>query len=165
MGWGYNYICRKCQHEYWVHLGVGMMYPKVYQETLADISEGKYGPELQEIYHNTPYAAVDAEHVVYICDGCGFWESGTDVTLYAPNEPERISQKRYGIKTVAEWGYVPYVTSRELKTEYHIVKRHYHRCGKCGKRMHKATSDELKNLPCPECGAANRAENSLVLWD
>ena len=164
MGQGYCYTCKKCKHEYSVHLGIGMRFPTVYRDILADISDGEYGSELQELYNNTPYAAIDGERVVYICDGCGSWELGTDVSLYAPNDPDSIPQKQFGIKTVAEWGYVPYVMRWHLQKEYHLVKRQYHRCSKCGKRMHKASSAELKKLPCPECGSENQAEDTLM-WD
>ncbi len=164
MGQGYCYTCKKCKHEYSVHLGIGMRFPIVYRDILADISDGEYGSELQELYNNTPYAAIDGERVVYICDGCGSWKLGTDVSLYAPNDPDSIPQKQFGIKTVEEWGYVPYVMRWDLQKEYHLVKRKYHRCSKCGKRMRKASSEELKNLPCPECGSENQAEDALM-WD
>ena len=102
--------------------------------------------------------------MVYICDGCGTWEHGTDVSLYAPNDPDSIPQKQFGIKTVEEWGYVPYVMCWDLEKEYHLVKRQYHCCNKCGKRMHKASSAELKTLSCPKCGSDNQAEGALK-WD
>ena len=52
MGQGYCYTCKKCKHEYTVHLGVGMMYPTVYRRLLEAISNGEYGSELQEIYNS-----------------------------------------------------------------------------------------------------------------
>ena len=164
MGQGYSYTCKKCKHKYGVNPGVGMMYPTVYRDTLNDISKGVYGSELQELFNSTPYAAIDAGNTVYICSGCGSWELAKDLTLYAPNDPDSIPQKQYGIKTVAEWGYVPYVMRWDLEEEYHVVKRHYHRCSKCGKQMHKASSTELKNLPCPKCGSANQADGA-IMWD
>ncbi len=164
MGQGYNYICKKCKYEYSVHFGKGMMYPTVYRSVLTDISEGKYGSGLKEIYDNTPYAAIDARQVVYICKRCSSWELGTDVTLYAPNKPDIILKKQYGIKTVAEWGYVPYVLSCDLKDEYHLLKRYYHHCCKCGRRMHKASFTELRNLSCPKCGSENQSED-FFMWD
>lgn len=164
MGEGYSYTCKKCKHEYSVLLGSGMMYTNVYRRILDDISRGKYGSELQELYNSIAYAAVDGERVVYICNGCCSWELGTDVSLYAPNDPDSIPQKQFGIKTVAEWGYVPYVMRRDLEENYHLVKRQYHHCSKCGKRMHKASSKELKALPCPECGSENRFEG-ILYWD
>ena len=142
-----------------------MSFPSVYRDMLADISEGQYGPELQEIYNNTPYAAINGGYVVYVCSGCSTWETDIDVSMYAPNEPDSIPQKQYGIKTAAEWGYVPYVMPRELGKEYHLVRRHYHRCKKCGKRMHKASSMELRNLPCPECGRKTQAQVIPLIWD
>ena len=164
MGSGYSYTCKKCKCEYRVHPGIGMGFPRVYQRKLAEISAGEYGPELQELYNKTPYAAINAEYVVYICDRCGTWEVGIDLSLYAPDDPDSLAQKQYGIKTVAEWGHVPYVMPGDLKNEYHLVKRHYHRCNICGNRMHKASPSELRNLPCPECGAPNQAEDTLF-WD
>ena len=164
MGQGYSYTCKKCKCEYSVCPGIGMRYPSVYRDRLAEIAEGEYGPDWQELYNNTPFAAIDAARVVYVCDACDTWEYGTDISLYAPNDPDSIPQKQYGIKTVAEWGYVPYVMKWDLKKEYHILKRYYHRCDKCGKRMHKASLTELQNLSCPECGSKNHAEDFLC-WD
>ena len=164
MGQGYCYTCKKCKHKYTIHLGSGMRFPTVYQSILADISQGKYGSDWQELYKSIPYAAINGEGVIYVCSGCGSWELGTDVSLYAPNDPDSISQKQYGTKTVAEWGYVPYVMPWDLTNDYHLVKRQYHRCSKCGKRMHKASSAELKTLPCPECGSENQADGDLM-WD
>ena len=164
MGQGYCYTCKKCKYEYTVHLGVGMMYPTVYRRLLEAISNGEYGSELQEVYNDTPYAAINGNRVIYLCNGCGYWEHGTDISLYEPNDPESIPKKQYGIKTVEEWGHVPYVTEYELKENYHQNKRYYHRCCNCGKRMHKTSSRELKNLPCPNCGCENQSSGDLF-WD
>lgn len=164
MGQGYDYKCKKCCHKYSVLPGMGMMYPKVYREKLAEIAEGVYGAELKNLFDNTDYVAIDASRVIYICSTCNRWELGTDVTLYAPNDPERVSREQYGIKTVEEWGYVPYVTSWDLKQNYHVLKRHYHNCEKCGRRMHKASPEEEQNLSCPKCGEPNKA-NDVIMWD
>ena len=163
MGDGYSYTCKKCNHKYWVFTGAVMMFPTVYRDTLNAIAKGKYGSKLQELFNSTPYAAINAADTVYICGECDSWEYAKDLTLYAPNNPDDIPQKQYGIKTVAEWGYVPYVTRRDLEKEYHVVKRCYHHCSKCGKRMHKASLTELVNLPCPKCGSANQAEGEILL--
>lgn len=141
-----------------------MMYPNVYREKLARIAEGAYGTEWKELIDNTDYAAIDASKVIYICDYCNMWEIGTDITLYAPNDPESIPEKQYGIYTVEEWGYVPYVTHRDLERNYHVLKRYYRKCKKCGRRMHKASDEKERNLSCPKCGQLNRAE-STVMWD
>ena len=164
MGHGYTYKCDKCHYEYSVYLGIGMRHPVVYIRKLDEIDEGKHGAEWQELYRQTPYAAIDAANVIYICTDCNYWEKGTDITLYAPNDPESIPHKQYGEKTVSEWGYVPYVMDWELKEAYHVLKRYYHRCSRCGKRMHKATDAELRKLPCPKCGYTNEVAMPLM-WD
>ena len=164
MGKGYEYNCRKCQHKYSVSLGTGMLFPEAYHSIIYEIADGKYGTEWKAIYDSTPYAAVNAGKEVYICKHCSRWEEGTDISLYAPNNPDIISQKRYGEKTVRELGYVPYVTAWDLKKDYHVLKRHYKRCSKCGKRMHKASEEELLNLFCPACGEKNRP-TGFVRWD
>ena len=122
MGMGYSYICKKCGHKYSVFPDVGMMYPHVYRQKLAEIAEGAYGTERKNLVEKTSYAAIDAEEIIYICRSCNRWETGTDITLYAPDDPESISKKQYGIKTVEEWGYVPYVTGWDLKEDYHVLK-------------------------------------------
>ena len=164
MGQGYGFKCKNCRHEYSIRLGIGMMYPEVCRNLLQNLEQGKYGKEWQQLSKNTPYAAVDVKSVIYICNDCSRWEMGKDITLYAPNDPAAISHKQYGIKTVEEWGYVPYVTGIELKRDYHILKRYYHKCGNCGKRMHKASKDEMVHLPCPKCDEINEP-NSFIMWD
>lgn len=144
--------------------GIGMMYPKVYQEAVEDIKNGKYGPEWQEIMNSEEFIAVNAEREIYICSECKRWETDLNLALYRPKDAEAIRTKQYGIKTVEEWGYVPYVMGYHLKTEYSLVKVYVHKCKKCGKRMHKATNEELKNLPCPKCGTEN-ATSGMLMWD
>ncbi len=147
MGLFYSFKCQKCSKEYSVFLGAGMMYPHQYRDKLSEIATGKYGSSWQELYKNTPFVAINADNVIYVCSACNTWEEGTDITLYAPNDPESISQQRFGEKTVSEWGYVPYVMDSDLKADYHVLKRYYHCCRKCGKRMHKADNKGVANLP------------------
>ena len=132
-----------------------MMYSEVFRELLKRIEDGEYGSEWQKLLKDNPYAAVNAERNVYICRECGHWETGQDITLYVPNNPEAIN----GIKALEE-EYVPW----DLKEEYHVLKRHYHKCSKCGRRMHKATEEEMLHLPCPKCGTQNETDGN-IMWD
>lgn len=66
MGMGYSYICKKCGHKYSVFPGVGMMYPHVYRQKLAEIAEGAYGTERKNLVEKTSYAAIDAEEIIYL---------------------------------------------------------------------------------------------------
>lgn len=118
MGYGYLYTCSKCKKRYSVNKGIGKMFPEVYRSLIQDIKDAKHGEEMQRLLEETKYAAVDAEGVVYICRNCNHWEMGTDDTLYAPNDPDALGRKQYGIKTVEEWGYVPYVMKMDLEEDY-----------------------------------------------
>ena len=164
MGRGYGYKCKECKHRYSAFPGIGKAYPEAYRELIQKIEDGGYGEEWQRLLKDTPYVAVNAENVIYSCKECGQWEMGQDITLYAPNHPKAILSKQYGIKTVEEWGYVPFVMNWELREEYHVLKRHYHKCSKCGKRMHKASENEVKHLPCPKCGTENEVRD-YIIWD
>ena len=164
MGYGYVYSCSKCKKRYSVNPGFGKLFPEVYQSLIQDIKDGKHGEEMQKLLEETKYAAVNAERVVYICMECSHWEMGTDDTLYAPNDPDALARKQYGIKTVEEWGYAPYVMKMDLEEDYHVLKRYYHKCCKCGKRMHKASDEEMQHLPCPKCGMQNNFKDAM-LWD
>jgi predicted RNA-binding Zn-ribbon protein involved in translation (DUF1610 family) len=164
MGTGYIFKCKNCRKKYSVFLGIGSLFPKVYRETLKDIDEGKYGEEWQRLYRETPYAAVDAESELFICDKCGNWNVSKNLSLYAPNEPQRIKEKQYGSKNEDKLGYVPYVMRFDLEQEYHLLKDYAHLCSKCGTVMKRA-DDVPFVLPCPKCGADNEMEPSLVMWD
>ena len=131
---------------------------------MKDIGEGKYGEERQRLYRETPYAVVDAESELFICDECGNWEVSKNLSLYAPNDPEHIRTKQYGIKTVDEWGHVPYVMKSDLEQEYHLLKDYAHLCSKCGTVMERA-DDVPFVLPCPKCGADNEMEPTIVMRD
>ena len=164
MGIGLNFKCQKCGKEYRVMRGVGMMFPLTYERTMEAIKEGRYGEQWKQIVTETSYAAVNAEKEVYLCSSCGSWRTERNLSLYRPNDPEQIRTKQYGIKTVEEWGDVPYVDRDDLKRDYKLIKAFPHKCGKCGKRMRKAKEAEIKKLPCPRCGTVN-SSNGILLWD
>lgn len=164
MGKGLGFHCKKCHYEYEVRTGIGMRFPIAYREALKSIAAGDYGIELQKLFNANPLAAINGEGIVYICRACGKWEEGLDPTLYVPDDPEQILNQQFGEKTVREWGYVPYVMDYDLQEQYHVIKRIYHKCSHCGKRMHKATNAELETLPCPKCGEPNRATD-FICWD
>lgn len=164
MGSGYMYKCRKCKNEYTVRLGGGMSFPAVYRQVLNDIKSGVYGDELGELANSHQYTAVNAIRWVYICNHCGNWKSDYILDLYVPTDIEKIAKTKYGVKTVDEWGYVPYVMPYSLRANYKLLKRFIHKCPDCGKRTHKASEKELQKLPCPNCKTkGNKA--AYLNWD
>ena len=161
MGKGYGYKCKKCGHEYTALPGVGRMYPVISRNILAEIADGVYGEEWKDLVQNTPYAAINASTFIYICNHCRRWEQGTDLTLYEPDDPDQVANTLFWGKTDMDCiGVLPL----GLRTEYHVLKRRYHMCEKCGRRMHKASAEEEQNLPCPKCGEPNKAEGT-IMWD
>ncbi len=165
MGKGYSYVCSKCGKNFDVFLGIGMMFPVIYRRTIEEIKSGKYGEEWKKIFNSQPYTATNAHKYLYKCKNCGYWEESKELSLYVPNDLESFPKTQFGIKTVEEWGYVPYVTEIELKYDYHLIKRYIHKCPKCGKTMNQATEkNEFLTLSCPDCGALAKREGELM-WD
>lgn len=162
MGWGYGYKCKKCKKEYSIRMGVGMMMPRVFKRTLEEINEGYWGKECKEVLNSERFVAPDIEKELYICRSCGNWRTEQNMNMYAPNDLETIIQK-FGTNILEENGNVPYVMRWELKTDYHLIKKWIHIC-ECGKRLHKATEKEMKNLVCPYCGTANQIKD-YINWD
>ena len=166
MGRGLSYRCSKCGKTYYANTGIGFMFPEVYKETHSDVKSGKYGEDWKELALSGELIAVDAELYLYVCRKCGHWEVEPDLSLYAPNDPEALKKKEYGIKTVEEWGEVPYVMGDDLESDYHILKRYVHKCKKCNDDMHRAAEDEKNSLPCPNCGGTpDKSNPEIVMWD
>lgn len=163
MGYGIQFECEKCGKAYRIKLGVGMGFPNVYRRTIEDVKEGVYGEQWKKIATETAYAAVDATKEIYICSSCGHWKEELNLSLYRPNDPEKIRTKQYGIKNVEEWGYVPYVMYSDLKYNYKLIKVFSHKCDRCGKRMRRAKKAELHNLPCPYCETVNYSNRILMI--
>ena len=165
MGRGSKFRCKNCGYEYFVLVGLGGMFPQAYQDCITDIESGKYGEEWKTLLKSQKYVAVDAEVYLYVCRSCGNWKTDMSLSLYAPNDPDKIPDIQYGIKTVKEWGYVPYVTSVDLEENYSFMKSYVHKCDKCGKRMHKDFLDNSSHLPCPKCGTKNIKVPGILRWD
>lgn len=167
MGYGYHCHCEECGNDASFSVGVGFAFPEVYQNTLADARDGRYGEEWQGLALSSDYVAIDAEDKLYRCGECGYWEAAADLSLYAPKDVGSLRSKRYGEKTVAEWGRVPYVCQPDSDGGYVLLKRREHPCAKCGAPMQPVALDGASDrveLKCPECGGKMFAENTL-LWD
>ncbi len=166
MGSGVGFKCSKCGKEYCANTGIGFLFPEVYKETLSDVKAGKYGEEWKKLALSEELVAVDAETYLYVCKKCGHWDVEPGLSLYAPNDVKKLKKKKYGEKTVEQWGEAPYVMSMDLEEDYHILKRRVHKCEKCGGVMHKATREEELNLPCPDCGGApEKGQVNMIMWD
>ena len=64
MGSGFEYKCSKCNNEYGITLGIGMMYPVVYKELVDEVKNGAFGEEWKQLFDNTENIAVDEMHLL-----------------------------------------------------------------------------------------------------
>ena len=63
-------------------------------------------------------------------------------------------KKRFGAKTVAEWGEIPYVFEHELESdEYRLAREFTPSCPKCGEGMHTHQSHAVKTEGQPNSNA------------
>ena len=152
MGNSYSYECKKCGTRYEAGSGIGSLYPIQYKSLLEEIREGAYGAEWKKAFADTPGAALDASEFVFLCDSCGKWENGPDISLYVPKDPADAGKA------------CPMLWSSVDRKKYRLTKRFVRNCPACGQHMRKASAKEMYTLPCPECGEKNRPENQF-LWD
>ncbi len=164
MGKKRNFRCSKCGHVYMVFTGPGFNYPDEYDYVTQEIRDGEYGEEWKTAFENTPYAAVNAAEELYMCDDCGVWEVGRDITVYEPNDVSKFKKRKYGDETVEKLGYVPYVMENELKEDFYVVKQFVRKCPCCEKPMRRVPDREKVKLRCSMCGTVN-AETGGSVWD
>lgn len=158
MGSGKTLRCKKCKRRYTVFSGVGMSFPLKFMEIQQKVRDGEYGSEWKELIRSGDYIVADAETHIYVCDNCSYWGHQLGLSLYEPNDPIKLAGIKYGIKTVGEWGYVPYAMADDFRNGYHLLKERIHRCNKCNSTMHKASEDDEENLKCHDCGIVLRSD-------
>ena len=100
----------------------------------------------------------------FICKNCGFEVQplGYSSRNHCPNCLHSLHVDVNPGDRANECGGImePITAEVDSKKGYIIV----HKCKKCGKRMHKANDEEMKNLSCPKCGTENTT-SGLVMWD
>lgn len=174
MGYATSIHC-KCQEKpLW--LDVGMGYHAVYQETMKNIKDGKYGPEMKDLVLNKKYVVVDATFQPYYCEKCGYVESTMPLDLYEPRDMKEVETRIINRwcaadpsinKTVGELGEFPYWYPNSDKKGFKILKKYVHICPECGELMKKTNIDKLFGTKCPKCGEKySRVPGILdIHWD
>ena len=164
MGQGYGFKCEKCGKIFAVFLGIGFRFPSAYRDTVTAISKGKFGKKMKAVFEAVPHCALDGEVHLYRCDSCGGWRPAPGLDLYEPNDPEKLPVRARGNNPLPEWDTAEYVMPNELKSHYHMIREYSHRCPECRKKLRKVTGmDEMKRLPCPDCGTI--CDGKEILWD
>lgn len=150
MGVGSEFVCKNCGKEF-VALGrCGVNYSQYYQQVVEEIKAGKYGKQWQETLNSRPTVVANVEEYIYICSSCNHWEVSPCLSLYAPRTG-RLDESGDMENTV------PYA----LTPNYHIIRRYYHKCPQCGRRMKRVS--EFSEIPCPRCGTM--CQGVPLLWD
>lgn len=158
MGTGFQIKCKKCGHTRDFSLGAGFMYPKVYEKTIKEIHEGKFGNEYKELLLKHANAIVDASIYVYYCPECYKYVLEQDKTLYNPKDNQKKSI----------FDIFSFIT--DATKEFDILYQWKHACPRCGRQTLKIDEvefiDYLKNkmLHCEECGTILDFKDFIAGW-
>ena len=171
MGTLKRYKCNECRYSKELHLGIGMLYPMVSDTVKDSIASGEFGEELRQAYSGCELPAVCPVEAVYACPECGHWDVFRDASVYEPTDPVAARKEVYGIKTVEEWGGIPYVMRHDVASgKYRLIARFEPLCPKCGQGMRAiegSPESKLKGggLKCPRCGSNNASIERTGCWD
>ena len=140
MGHGHIFRCKKCGYELKPHLGVGFLFPKVYQETIEAAKEGQYGKMVQEFLEEHPDGALNCDEVLLQCIECGDLQTGKDLSMYVPKQ--RTESKESGRWSVAfPFESATYVAPWDLE-DYELIPSS---CGSWRKRTGTATASAARS--------------------
>ena len=70
MGTKYIFKCFKCKYQIDISLGVCFSFPMLYKEIVEKAKHGDFGGRIKEFLNTFPEGKIDAETVLYICQGC-----------------------------------------------------------------------------------------------
>ncbi len=156
MGVGYTWECKKCGYIFGADIGVGFLYPIIYNETMEKAKRGELGSELKEILEVYPEAAIDPEDYIFRCEDCGEYECEPILTAYIPKEGVKLpapDKDRIWSVSFPFKGYA-YVSSVDMMENYDIFEEYNHQCKKCGGKMKALTEKEClegDGMICPHC--------------
>ena len=182
MGCGYNVHCEQCDYRSQVYFGVGLMLPKVYEETVQKAKLGELGAELKKFFEEHPDGAIDVSYALGLCKKCGAFYTVTDLSTYLPID-DFSPNKGYCPRSVAEsFHEAEYVLPRDLNEHYELFAKYPHKC-KCGGEMKIFNEDdfqktrhsmetsfptfvtEIRDFDCPRCHGKLLVEGYTMLWD
>ena len=161
MGTGYNYVCKKCGNEFCAYLGVGFLYPSLYQDVMKAARNGKLGIKAKRFLLENPQGAIDPKTVIAQCENCRNYEAVPDLGMYVPKEGMQPLVHK-GNWTVGDLDKESeYVFEFD---KYDLVERYDHKCPACGGKMHILQDQEPEKLTCPQCGGEMIA-GLAIMWD
>ena len=161
MGIEYGFSCPKCNYRIFISLGVGFLFPIVYQETVEKAKAGEFGDTVKEFLNTFPEGRIDAETALYVCRECGNMEVLPELSMYIPKGelPEKDENLPWSV--AFSFKGVSYVTHNDLEKDYELFEEYKHKCSKCHGDYTLLTRYDIPNgmLKCPHC------KEVLVLHD
>lgn len=175
MGEGYCFSCKNCGYTFEANLGIGFMFPSVYEEVMNKARGGKLGPDAQRFLSEHPDGALDCSTVALNCKKCG--ELGTDLScdMYIPKQAQQIESEDWKCSPAFPVEGAKYVMPMDLIRDYDLVQRYPHRCAKCNGEMESISKGKLtrygyedvidkRKLKCPHCRQPLVMSDALM-WD
>ena len=155
MAQGYSFKC-KCGYSFTPILGVGYLFPQVYQDLKKSAIAGELGEELKTFFTEHPEGAIDAETVVARCQKCGKYECVTNLSMYLPKDNAEA--------VVMPFEGEEYVTSWDLRESYELYAKYQHKCKSCGSDMDIIDEEDIRNngIICPKCGKTIKCDGIIM---
>lgn len=164
--------CKKCGYSFEAPVGVGMLYPKVYCETVAKMKEGYFGKQGKEFFEAFPNGAISCENIVVKCNDCRQLMVVPELALYIPKDgynPIKIDRKIPWSSGFSGKDY-EYVSFSELDNHYQLFEQYNHRCLNCNGHTSVVTGftecmDENidRHVRCPKCGTVLKID-IIGIW-
>lgn len=160
MGNSLSCKCPECGFSFSALIGIGYMYPLVYNDTLQKIREGEYGKDAASFISEHPDAIVDASDAVYLCSSCHNLQAEQVLGLYLPKEETAENENDRRL-----------VLPCDFRGNYKLVKPYAHRCERCQSKTKKLTETSFRKLIaqhqllCPGCNAPLDIVDNGILWD
>lgn len=160
MGSGKMYTCKTCGNTYQTFLGLGFGFEEEYKKHARQMSKGKAGEEIQEIFNSEKKIALNVDNVLYQCEKCGYWNVEPKLDIFEVIKPEKYENSHvYGLKNVL------IVTPGNIKgRDFKILRRFNHWCCECGKKMSMVDMKQPFVLKCPDC-KGEMYESGWIDWD
>ena len=152
MGMAYGFECKKCKYKFSVSMGIGFMFPVVYQKTIKDVKAGEYGELGKMFFEMYPEGTMDVEETAFRCKDCGKYMSAPRLSMHIPKEGYQ-HEKPTGIWSVSmPWKGADYISHMEIEEYYDCIGEYDHKC-ECGGDFevvpHKFFAED--EVVCPKC--------------
>ena len=145
MGSFYQFQCKRGKFKLQVDLGVGIMFPIVYENVMDSARRGELGEDVQKFLLEHPNGVLDAANVLVKCVDCGQYEIVPDLTMYLPKDDSHEEKSPFG------W---------LLREYYKVFAEYRHKCKHCGGDVEIFKEEDFKRwrnkITCPYCGGHPR---------